>query len=61
MLHTCTCIIASRHSRSRSWEPNRTGPSVTKHQTLPTHQPSPLPATHKRKEDFRHALVKMIM
>ncbi|XP_019854285.1 PREDICTED: dynein heavy chain 7, axonemal-like [Amphimedon queenslandica] len=54
--------LASRHSRSRSWDPNRPGPSSTKHpQALPSHQPSPLPATHKRREDFRHALVKMIM
>lgn len=67
-LETGTCIytyislyevtlIASRRTRSRSWDPQ----PPSKRKTISTHQPSPRPVTHKRREDFRHALVKMIM
>ena len=53
-------MTASRRSRSQSWDPRAPLPPNRRRQPQ-SHEPSPLPATHKRREDFRHSLVKMIM
>lgn len=50
---------ASQRNRSMSWDPNTPLPPNRRHQS--STQPTSLPATHKRREDFRHALVRMIM
>jgi dynein heavy chain len=50
---------ASQRTRSKSWDP-RLPPS--KRKTTSIHQPSPRPITAQRqREDFRHALVRMIL
>ena len=52
-------VAASQRNRSMSWDPNTPLPPNRRHQS--STQPTSLPATHKRREDFRHALVRMIM
>ena len=52
-------VAASQRTRSMSWDPNTPLPPNRRHQS--STQPTSLPATHKRREDFRHALVRMIM